>query len=373
MSLGGLFFVCSEKKKECLENSTDCPTVALIETQFHDNEARVGGGAVFAGYKEAIRFRCNDASPDSDLSLYAEKEWRALSYLESVDDICSSWKANTAVSYGHDVATYAATAELTIENANKSVCVSGGESCVIEGYRSGTELPSARVELLDDLRQGPASSYLPVAANMSSLSGQFFTSPVVIPMELWTCTFRSITSFVPPGEYKLTVEFGEGEIENVDVTVRVRSCIIGEKNSTRGICVDCGTTEYNFHAQAYVCLPCPENGNCEFRVITPNEGYWHRTPCSDQLHRCLPASACEFEDRSENLKAMVKEVSSCDFDREWIEVYAQAQCAEVKRILQSPNVLSSLLFCSNRVIRVRFVDPVKKTSALVCHRNATNA
>ena len=347
--------------------------MALVETQFRDNEARAGGGAVFAGYKEAIRFRCNDASPDSDLSFYAEKEWRALGYLESVDDICSSWKANTAVSYGHDVATYAATAELTIEDANNSVCISGGENCVIQGYSSGTELPSARVRLLDDLGQGPAISYLPVAANVSSPSGPFLSSSIIVPMERWTGTFRSVTSFAPPGEYKLTVEFGEGAIENVDVTVEVRSCYIGEIMSTLGTCVECGTTAYNFQPQAEVCLPCPENGNCESLAITPNDGHWQMTPCSDQLHRCLPASACEFEDRSENLKAMVRDVSSCDFDEEWIEDYAQAQCAEVRRILQPPNVLSSLLFCSNRVIRVRFVDPAKKTSALVCHRNAKSA
>ena len=308
--------------------------MTLIETQFHDNEASVAGGAVFAGYSEAIRFRCNDASPDSGLSFCEEKEGRSLDYPKSVDDICPSWKTNTAALYGHDVGTYAAAGQMAIENDDKSVCVGGEENCVIEDYRSGTNLPSARVALLDGLRQGPAISYLPVTATMTSLSSQFLADPVVIPMEQGTCIFRSITSFAPPGEYTLTVEFGEEAIEDIDVTVRVRNCFIGEINSTEagGICTDCGTTEYNFHPQANVCLRCPENGNCDSRVITPDDGYWHRTPCSDDLRKCIPTSACEFKDRFDNLVKMVRDVSSCDFEREWIENYAQAQCAEVRCI-----------------------------------------
>ena len=358
-----------------MANSTDCPIMTLIETQFHDNEASVAGGAVFAGYSEAIRFRCNDASPDSGLSFCEEKEGRSLDYPKSVDDICSSWKTNTAALYGHDVGTYATAGQMTIENDDKSVCVGGEENCVIKGYRSGTILPPAEVELLDGLRQGPAISYLPIAANMSSLSGQFLASPVAILMEQGACIFRSIASFAPPGEYTLTVKFGEEAIEDIVVTVRVRSCFIGEINSTEdgGICTDCGTTEYNFHPQANVCLRCPENGNCESQMITPEDGYWHRTPCSDHLHRCLPTSACVSENRSDILKTKVRGESSCDFEGDWIEDYTQAQCAKVRCIAQFPDILSSYFVCSKRVTRVRFVDPARTISGLVCLRSARSA
>ena len=315
--------------------------MALIETQFHDNEAKVGGGAVFAGYKAAIRFRCDDNSPDSGQSFCEEKEWRALGHLESVEDICPSWKTNTGAFYGHDVGTYATTAQITIDNAenvNTSVCVSGGEDCVIERYRSGTDLPPARVKLLDGLGQGPARSHRQIVANMSSLDNQFLGRSVVLSMENGDCVFRSITSFALPGEYKLTVGFGEGVIKKIDVTVRVRRCIIGEMNSTARICVDCGIATYNFYPSGNVCHLCPENGDCSSRSITPDDGYWQKTPCSEHLRKCLPTSACESDSRSGNLTAMVRDVSSCDFEEEWIEDYTRAQCAEVDRVLDSSDV-----------------------------------
>ena len=357
-----------------MANSIDCPIMTLIETQFHVNEASVAGGAVFAGYSEAIRFRCNDASPDSGLSFREEKEWRSLDYPKSVDDICSSWKTNnTATLYGNDVGTYATAGQMTIKNDDKSVCVSGEENCVIKGYRSGTILPPAEVILLDGLRQGPAISFHPLMANMSSPSGQFLANPIIIQMEQWTCTFLSIISFTRPGEYNLTVEFGEKTIKNIGLTVRIDDCSVGEMVSAAEFCVNCSSTTYNFLLSADVCNPCPENGNCESQVITPEDGYWQQMPCSDHLHRCLPTSACVYENRSDILKTKVRGVSSCDFKENWIEDYTQAQCAKVRCIAQFPDILSSYFVCSKRVTRVRFVDPARTISGLVCLRSARSA
>ena len=330
--LGGIFFVCGKRKEECLANGTDCPFMVFVETQFANNEASVGGGAVFAGYSEAIRFRCTNGSSDAGLRFYQEKEWKILRHVQSDKDICSSWRDNRAGVYGQNIATYAETAEMTLEDVNKFDCLSGKESYAIDGYRTGTDLPTATVVLLDRLRQCPARSYRLVYANMSSPSSEFLSWPISLPMENGSCTFRSVKGFVPPGEYNLTIEFGEKTIKNIGITVRVDNCSVGEMVSSAGFCVNCSSTSYNFELSATVCQPCPENGNCESRVITPNDGYWQQMPCSHHLHRCLPTSACEHESRSDDLAAKVRDLSSCDFDEEWIKNYTHTQCAEVRCI-----------------------------------------
>ena len=312
--------------------------MALTETRFSRNEAGIAGGAVFTGHLEAIRFRCTNALLDVSLRFYAEKDWKDLRKVESDKDICSSWKSNRAEVYGHTVATCAATAQMTIENADKSIYSSGGENCVIEGYRSGADLSTVTVELFDELRQNPARNYRTVNANMFSSNGQFLLGSIIRPMENGSCIFQSIRGFVPPGEYNLTVEFDRVAIEEIGITVRVHDCSVGQFVSGAGFCESCSSTTYNFRLSANVCHPCSENGNFESQAITPDDGYWQKTPCSEHLRKCLPTSACESDSRSGNLAAMVRDVSSCDFEEEWIEDYTRAQCAEVDRVLDSSDV-----------------------------------
>ena len=306
--------------------------MVLADTEFSDNEAEVAGGGVFAAYSEAIRFRCSDLSSDEGSMFYTETQWKALSLLKSADDICPSWKHNRGKIYGPDVGTYAAAARMTVEDSDRSVYESG-EEWVVEGYRIGEDLPAMRVELIDSLRQGPAKYYRPVEANMSSPSTPFLVRPVVMSIDLGNCTFQSISGFVPPGEYKLKIDFGEKAIEGIGITVKVPNCSVGESVSSGGLCADCSSTTYNFQLSANYCQPCPENGNCTSRVITPKDGYWQQMPCSVHLHRCLPTSACEFEGRSKKLEDFVKNIVSCNFSDTWItENYTRAQCAKVGSI-----------------------------------------
>ena len=72
--IGGLFFDCSKREEECLVDSTDCPSMALMETQFSSNEASIARGAVFTGYLEAFRFRCPNTSSVVGLPFHEERE-----------------------------------------------------------------------------------------------------------------------------------------------------------------------------------------------------------------------------------------------------------------------------------------------------------
>ena len=310
--------------------------MALTDTRFSGNKAEVAGGAIFAGYLEGIRFDCSNASSGTGLEFYEEKEWKALSRLESKKDICPSWRGNYGNVYGPEIGTYAYNATMTIEEAKRSICESGGENCVIKSYQSGKDLPKAEVKLLDAFGKGPARNYRTINANMSSAGGEFMVGSVVLPMEEGTCTFLSIRGFVPPGEYNLTVEFGEEAIKDIGITVIVRNCSIGETVApATEVCQECSNTTYNFDLSARACRPCPKNGNCETRVITPEDGYWQKTPCSDRLQRCLPTSACIFGRRSEGLKYLIHSFTNCDLSQESREEYKRAQCVEVHILLLS--------------------------------------
>ena len=333
--------MCSKANEKCIASNKHCPFVALTDTRFSGNKAEVAGGAVFAGYLKAVRFDCSNASSDTGSAFYEEEESEALKRLESEADICSSWKGNRGNVYGPDVGTYATYANMTIEKTNKSVCASGGENCIVDGYRTGEDLPEAEVILLDGLGQGPAINYREVNANMSSPSGDFMVGSVVLPMKNGSCTFRSIKGSVPPGMYSLTIEFGEKAIKDISIAVTVHNCSVGEIVAPgTGVCQECSNTTYNFDSSTNSsCLPCPENANCESRVIIPDDGYWQKTPCSNHTHRCLPTSSCKREKRSEKLTDLVGDVTSCDFNRSVIENYTQAQCAEVSHTSSSPDVV----------------------------------
>ena len=305
--------------------------MTLIDVRFSGNEAKTAGGALFAGYLEAIRFRCSDAaSAVAALMFNDESKGKALSRLASLGDICPFWKHNRANDYGPDVGTYAVRALMSVKDAKKPAVCASGEDCVVDEYRAAADMPEARLELLDGLGQGPARNYRPVMANLSSPGGEFLIGSIILPMEQGNCTFRSIKGFAPPGEYRLIIEFGEEAIGGIGITVRVRNCSIGESLSSAESCVDCSSTTYNFFPSRGVCQSCPENGNCTSRVITPNDGYWQKTPCSARLYRCLPTSACKFEGRSEKLARAVDNFTKCDFEQEWIEEnYTRVQCAKV--------------------------------------------
>ena len=317
--------------------------MALAGTQVSGNVASFGGGAVFVGYLEAIRIRCSNVSSDATSVFYDEKELKALHSVQSFDDVCPMWKDNRGKHYGPDIATYAVSARMTIEDPSNSVCESGGGECVIEDYRTGKDLPVMKVKLLDGLRQGPANTYRPIEATIFSSSTQFLVKSVVIPMDRGKYTFRSIRIFFPPGEYKLMLEFGETTIEGIGITVKILNCSVGESVSSGGLCADCSSTTYNFQLSASYCQPCPENGNCTSRVVTPNDGYWQKMPCSVHLHRCLPTSACKTEGRSEKLESLVKYVESCNFSERWIEAnYTSSQCAKASCTPLSPTFQTPL-------------------------------
>ena len=134
-------------------------------------------------------------------------------------------------------------------------------------------------------------------------------------------------------DYNATPELQTLNVKPSYIYVSIRPCMVGEtaviKDDRYLMCQECSSSTYNIKPEEAECRPCPEHGNCESKVITPDNGYWQKTPCSDRLYRCLPTSACDFDERSEGLEKLTQDLTSCNFSQEWRTNYTRDQCAKV--------------------------------------------
>ena len=311
-----------------MPDSRSCSVAAIANTTFQNNEARVAGGAIFANSPRLIRFSCSATVEEHpEFSSYQSAEWRNLRRLKKLRDICITWRNNSAKAHGPSVGT--CRLPVVEEREDKIIAIpEKNMSFLIKGYVSGEELPIIKVQLLDELGQVPLKYAHGIEAKMSAPK-TFLTCTITKPILKGRASFSGIRGFVPPGNHSLSIELIGAALEkNISIIVNVEDCSIGQVASSGGLCADCSTTSYNV-GNTDTCNPCPENANCTSRVILPADGYWHITPCSVKIQRCLTAHACKFEKRSEKLQKLTKELTSCDFDPKFIKNYAETQCTKV--------------------------------------------
>ena len=133
-------------------------------------------------------------------------------------------------------------------------------------------------------------------------------------------------------DYSATPELQTLNVKPSYIYVTMRPCIVGEttviKQSQYLTCQECSSSTYNLDPEKTECKPCPENAHCESRVIIPDDGYWHASPCSERIQGCLTSHSCAFEGRSENLTNRTESIISCDVDAAKIDAYQQAQCGK---------------------------------------------
>ena len=239
---------------------------------------------------------------------------------------------------------------MTVEYEEEKTEVMGGDVFVVNDYVGGNQLPALTLELLDGLKQGPASSASEILAMLSTSEG-FVVGNVSLPLKEQTVNFPRIVGFGLPGVYNMIIRFkDEGALgdssngANIDpliITVHMRNCIIGEVTvGERKICSSCSSSTYNFRPEAEECRPCPDDGNCTTRAIIPNAGFWHASPCSVNIMRCLTSYACKFENRLETLANLTRSTKSCTINATTIEEYQQRQCTKVSdwSLIRSPGL-----------------------------------
>lgn len=139
-------------------------------------------------------------------------------------------------------------------------------------------------------------------------------------MENGKAVFNDLSVIGNPGSYSINFtdvrKCGQsGRHANVKVDVVLRDCVAGEiKQDSRLFgCIECTSGLYTFNPENTTCDPCPGRANCSAAILesgdvlrhplVPKDGYWHSTPYSIQLQKCLGEDACTYENRTSILQS----------------------------------------------------------------------
>ena len=338
---GGIHFVNEERDVDCTQPSANCSFSVLTDVELHRNEAKGAGGGLFTSDLKAVRLDCSPRSRKEKRKFYDRQELDTLKSITSKNDICQLWRSNYAGIYGEDAGSYATDVAIQILSDDNATAFGERRHFEIEDHPSGEPLPSFALRVVDGLGHGPAIglNHETVEAFMTAEKG-FFSGSVNVPLTNGSGNFSRVVGFGPKGKYRCVINFSEESIEPVEIEVNIRGCKMGEVAAANGtICELCSFDTYNLREEGnQSCRPCPENGDCSTHVILPEEGYWHATPCSKKLQRCLTSSACDFENRKDQLEAATKDIESCDFDKTFPTLYNEAQCKKASLYLSCRHV-----------------------------------
>lgn len=163
-----------------------------------------------------------------------------------------------------------------------------------------------------------------------------------------------------PGSYSINfTDFGTNGLSPrramAELDLVLRDCVPGEVKQISHLfgCIQCTSGLYSFNPENTTCDPCPERANCSAAIsengvmlrhpLVPKDGYWHSTPFSTQIQKCLSEDACTYLGRTSTLQSFQNPYpvpTKTSFNQ---TIYQQ--CLEVAVYLQqhSPPQVSALL------------------------------
>lgn len=351
--VGGLHFVSQDGSEDCTESNAQCTFVALRGTEFVDNQASSAGGAILSSDLNAIRIACAFDQSEDPLTYLTQEEFEALDILNSLENVCQDWRGNAASLYGESLASYARQIRKVIRYEETEVDEEvDGNQYIVQNHRSGSQIPSLFLEVVDELDQGPATGAgnQTIEATMWS-PDRLFSGAVGVRLEDGFGNFSGIAGYREAGYYRVRVDFSEDSIPSFTLLVEIRGCSIGEAAAANGtVCQPCNGDTYNFYPDRPEpgCIPCPDDARCDSVVIRPEDGFWHSSPCSPHIQECLTRGACDASDREEMLRALGLMVEDCNLSSEFINSYTSAECKEVVHFPLCPiwNFLPGLCGCA---------------------------
>ena len=93
---------------------------------------------------------------------------------------------------------------------------------------------------------------------------------------------------------------GADTVKSEVVEFLIRDCVIGESRSDVA-CIPCSDGLFSLIPDTQ-CHPCPEDAVCRGGAsVIPQDTYWHSTPFSPEIHKCLVDVACKYTLRMDRL------------------------------------------------------------------------
>ena len=330
---GGIHFRSEDGTTDCARPNANCMSLAVVATDIANNQAMSSGGGIYAGEPKAVRFSCQHLRKRDPISYFTRRQLGSMKTLRSLGALCPEWKGNSADVSGHAIASGAASVKKWIydKRENRLIEIKGNRHTV-RNHRSSDPLPLIQIEVLDEFGQGPvvAVDDEVVVATMSSDDLLFCSLETRMPKG--TGNFTGVVLFKPPGDYRVRIDFNSDSVPSLELVIQIPSCTLNQFVSENGdVCQNCGDSMYNLQPEERHpgCIPCPENGRCDGKAIRPRNGYWHQTPCSAHIQRCLTRDACNEPERDASLYRMSESLENCSFDEQYIKRYMQIQCRKV--------------------------------------------
>eukprot|EP00210_Caulerpa_lentillifera_P000358 g351.t1 len=331
-SLGGglLFSRPLNLSIDCNRPNITCGHVVLLHTRFVDNTASFSGAAILTSDPEGVLFTCNNT--DTQTEFIDRQDFNSLDLVHP-KRLCKSWRRNHVTNNAHGgvIGNYGRHLSFsTASNGEVQIVGDVDSGFVFLNALSGRQLPTVNITVVDSYGNGPVPTIPNTLKATISSPENFFQGSIPIDITYGSGQFFDIAGFKKAGNYTITVLPNAMSVNEVNITVIVRSCLIGEEPTSDDVlCQSCDAASYNFDpTEAHGCSPCPIEATCEERFIVPKDGYWHKTPCQINVEKCLTEEACSYSHRRDNLMYFSTEFFDCKFNQSILIYYGEVLCRE---------------------------------------------
>ncbi|CAD7704620.1 unnamed protein product, partial [Ostreobium quekettii] len=346
---GGLYFFEQQPSSgttQRLPSRAPSHRIALVQSEFVNNSAAQTGGALFTNSPRHVDVHCESTQTLQYLqSVASEHEHGAIVASESngmkrSNPCADTWVRNTAgaIAEGGAAATPAVAARICgVESGSCIAEGSGSDKFLLRNHTSGQDLEPFAVELLDAfgnpaIAQRDMRILVLADSEEVSLSGQLVANAGV-RTDFTDVRLRSRVDTV----YDVLLRFDPDDLPPLVFRVQVRECLPGEVADAQGtLCSPCTHGTYSF-SPAQWCSICPADAQCTAATVTPNDGYWHSTSKSRQIHPCIWPKACKFAGRDGVLVDQAREAHlegrrlDAEEYRQCSQGHAGVLCAECER------------------------------------------
>jgi len=306
--VGGLVFEGTQKNVQNLpQEGYSFGRIILLNTSFVNNSATQLGSAILSTNVEDVLVSCQ-FDGGTQKKFLQQDDVIVLARLDP-KKLCDSWNGNHLATSGMSgvVGTFGKRLSFSMNSSNSSrgvrLVTNKSEKFVLENVQSGERLPEIEVVVIDAFGNRAAPTR-PHSISIVIISpDEFFQGALTVNTTMGRSSFSNIVGFKSPGYYKIKIIPQISTIAESIVNVSVRNCYVGEEPTIENdLCQACDDFSYNFNvSKPGGCTPCPEGAMCKGRYIAPQDGYWHKGPCHNEITECITETACKYKTRHEHL------------------------------------------------------------------------
>lgn len=310
---GALFFWIEKEAETCM---TAMPVlIAIAKTKFSQNKATAAGGALFTNTPQGMHVCCDcdhitnreEELIDRECPIVHGSSMHQLNSINGCPNPCNqTWNGNIAgeIFGGHAVSTIGDFVSVCKSSSRDNyLCTGPRKPLRILNHTSGEDLESVYLDLngaFEYLELGQTRAHVEVTSNSTNVH---LRNRLIARLEPNT-SLTSIHLQAAVGQiHTLVLEFIPPIFPDLSIEIEVRPCLPGEILEFHGErCVACKEGSYSF-GPFQNCIKCPSfHAVCRQSTITPEDGFWHSTSKSSQIHKCILKEACKYEGRNDVLE-----------------------------------------------------------------------